>query len=835
MFIDDPLSAVDAHVGQHIFTNGICGALRGKTIVLVTHQVHLLDRCDKILALSNGAVLAFGTPSEVKNRVDLNALAAPPAQSEEAIEPRQRSRTNSFAESVHEEEGIAPIQRARSGSEVIDTTRDVVKSLAQAYLANHDGDGNSSDDAASIIKEIDAEDRIIASRSNSNISITANRKATASLLEVELQEAVGDALNRNEEGSARDRKNGHVSVPVDEKASDIEEQKGPKSGSLMTTEERQQGGVTWSSWKWYVGKGGWMWFILCVAVALGGAGSFQYSSFWLAEWGDETMSSYMSTGKPLSDKKNIYYLNQYAILTTSSLASVLLRTIVMVTFGLNASRKLHRRLLASVLGSPVSFFDSTPLGRLLNRFASDVATCDDSLASNIAFIMGVVSNVLGALGSIAYTTKGVFVALAAPLMYGYYRIQLYFRLTNTELKRLENISRSPIYTDFNQALIGASSLRAYGELDRFAVKLSEAVDLNSGVQIAQQLVRWWLLIRLDVIGGIVSFFVAALCAGDPTYISASYLSISLNCAFSLVSYLKRFVSVSADLEASMNSAERIKYYSDTLLSEETPELKAQYKPVVEEWPTDGRIDASNVSMAYKTGPLVLKGLNFSIAKNEKIGIAGRTGCGKSSLMASIFRIENLREGSIKIDDIDISTVALGTLRSRIGIIPQDAVMFSVTVRFNLDPFNNYSDEEIWNVLEAVEMKDAVMSFPGKLEEPVSDGGENFSMGQRQLLCIARVLLRKPKVLVMDEATASVDNETDSLIQRMIREKFKECSVLTIAHRLHTVIDSDRIMLLSDGNLIEFDNPQRLLEKTDGSFASLWKEHVQSHEAKKKKE
>lgn len=201
--------------------------------------------------------------------------------------------------------------------------------------------------------------------------------------------------------------------------------------------------------------------------------------------------------------------------------------------------------------------------------------------------------------------------------------------------------------------------------------------------------------------------------------------------------------------------------------------------------------------------------------------------GKSSLMVALFRIENLRRGSIVIDGVDISTVALHDLRPRLGIIPQDAVIFSVTVRFNLDPFNEYSDAEIWDVLDSVDMKDAILSLPNKLLEAVSDGGESFSAGQKQLICIARVLLRKPKILVLDEATASVDNNTDALIQDMVRNKFKECTILTIAHRLHTVIDSDRLMVLSEGNLIEFDSPKALLERPEGIFAALWKQHNES--------
>lgn len=197
-------------------------------------------------------------------------------------------------------------------------------------------------------------------------------------------------------------------------------------------------------------------------------------------------------------------------------------------------------------------------------------------------------------------------------------------------------------------------------------------------------------------------------------------------------------------------------------------------------------------------------------------------------MVALFRIENLSEGCITIDGVDINTVSLSDLRSRLGIIPQDPVIFSVTVRFNLDPFDNYTDTEIWDVLESVDMKEAIMSLPNKLQEAVSDGGDSFSSGQKQLICIARVLLRKPKILVLDEATASVDNDTDALIQRMVREKFQGCTILTIAHRLHTVIDSDRIMVLREGILEEFDSPQKLLELPNGLFSSLWKQHNESH-------
>jgi ABC-type multidrug transport system fused ATPase/permease subunit len=755
--IDDPLSAVDAHVGDHLFHKGICETLKEKTVILVTHQVHLLDECDRIVVLRDGQIFMQGSPNEIAaagiNFKEMLVEEAAPAN-EQTVEV------------------LTP--------EVMDTgmrTRTV-----------------SSD------QPIDTEQQL--------------------------------------------------------RAQELKVESGKK---FMTVEEKYGGKVANEVYFWYFQMGGYALLLLAILVSLGGAGSYSYSSFYLSHWGKAAYRNAMS-GHPLSTTENVNYVSRYGLLSSMAIVSSTIRSMIFVVMGVKASKQMHSLLLRGVVSSPVAHFDTTPIGRILNRFTTDLTIADETIATNMAFVLSMVSSIFGVIGSIAYTTKGMILTLFGPLLILYYFVQLYFRRTNTELKRLENITRSPIYSEFNQALAGVKSLRCYQLQDFFIHRMEGYVDTNSGIWLIQQLIKWWLTLRLETMGGMISFFVAALAAGETLFIEKQYVSLSLQAAFSLVSTVKYLVLIGSEVEANMNSVERIKHYSESIASEETPTITSRYLPKEEthekgeavvdteerregdgqqllpqeipmNWPEYGAISFKKVSMSYHGGPLVLKGVSFDILPCEKIGIAGRTGCGKSSLMVALYRFENLQGGSIEIDGIDISRVPLETLRSRIGIIPQEPVIFSVTIRFNLDPFDSFSDEELWSVLECVHMKETILSLPNGLLEAVSEGGENFSVGQRQLLCIARLLLRKPKVLVMDESTSSIDNETDALIQKMIRNKFDECTVLTIAHRLHTVIDSDRILVMDQGRVCQFENPKELTQR-DGLFADLWARHVTSHSSKR---
>merc|ERR1712176_226437 len=323
-------------------------------------------------------------------------------------------------------------------------------------------------------------------------------------------------------------------------------------------------------------------------------------------------------------------------------------------------------------------------------------------------------------------------------------------------------------------------------------------------------------------GGIIGMFIGAVAVGtlDSEFIPAGWLGIALSYSIEVTSYLKFGVQMIARLEADMSSVERILYYTDKI-EPEAPDVIPEKDPQEGTWPLKGAIELSNASMRYRDGPLVLKNLNFDVKGGEKIGVCGRTGSGKSSLMIALFRISEIeKDGSILVDGINISDIGTAALRMNISIIPQDPVMFSNTIRYNLDPFGTQSDEELWNVLKKVEMGEAIAQLPKGLDDVVAEGGENFSQGQRQLLCIARSLLRKPKILVMDEATASIDNSTDATIQQMIRENFSDATVLTIAHRLNTILDSDRVLVLGDGRVVEFDTPKNLMAKESGHFKAM---------------
>ena len=363
------------------------------------------------------------------------------------------------------------------------------------------------------------------------------------------------------------------------------------------------------------------------------------------------------------------------------------------------------------------------------------------------------------------------------------------------------------------------------------LRLNTKLNLQTSVNLVQSLCKYWLQIRLDLIGGMIAFFVAALAISTDGFISPQYAAMSLSVSFTFPIILSTLVSLGSEVEATMSSIERIAFYTNNVIPEESVEETQQgleYEKSAVSWPpTNGVIAVNNVNFRYRQGPLVLKNVTFDTAKSEKLGIAGRTGSGKSSLIGAIFRMEPIDNGTITVDGVNIHSLPVKHYRKQLGIIPQFPNLFSASIRFNLDPFSEYSDAQIWDALEKVELKNVIGNMEQKLDEVVAEGGENFSSGQRQLISFARVILRKPKILILDEATSNTDNTTDGIIQNMIRTEFPSCTILTVAHRLQTIADSDRILVLKDGEVAQLGPPTSLLAEGNGVFHEMWQSMISS--------
>uniref|UniRef100_A0A183FUC2 ABC transporter domain-containing protein n=1 Tax=Heligmosomoides polygyrus TaxID=6339 RepID=A0A183FUC2_HELPZ len=461
-------------------------------------------------------------------------------------------------------------------------------------------------------------------------------------------------------------------------------------------------------------------------------------------------------------------LGIYAALGFGEVILLVVGIVSLLCGGVSASRNLHKPLLHSILRAPMSFFDTTPFGRILNRIGKDIETIDLLLPLNVQFFMQCFLQVISTL-VIVMISAPIFSVAIVPLAILYLLIMKYYIATSRQLKRLESISRSPIYSHLSESIQGASTIRSYCMTERFSKMSEQKVDDH--VQI----------------------------------------TTVLNLAVRQIS----------KLETNIVSVERVKEYSNTVSEAQWKSVEGKEPPT--DWPHEGRIRIENYSTRYRPGlDLVVKSLNATIGPHEKVGIVGRTGAGKSSVTLALFRMIEAAEGRIVIDGIDISQLGLHDLRSHLTIIPQDPVLFSGSLRFNLDPFYRHTDDEIWHALDLANLKSFATEQPSQLEYEITEGGENISVGQRQLVCLARALLRKTRVLVLDEATAAVDQSTDSLIQRTIRREFADSTVLTIAHRLNTIMDYDRIIVLSDGRICEFDSPANLVANKMSEFYSLAK-------------
>nr|XP_005494837.2 canalicular multispecific organic anion transporter 2 isoform X1 [Zonotrichia albicollis] len=536
------------------------------------------------------------------------------------------------------------------------------------------------------------------------------------------------------------------------------------------------------------------------------------ANVWLSDWTNEPVVNGTQHNTAMR-------IGVYAALGLLQGLIVLISTFTLAMGGINAARTLHAALLENKFHTPQSFYDTTPTGRIINRFSKDIYIIDEVIPHTIIMFLGTFFTSLSTMIVIIASTP-LFAVVIVPLAILYFFVQRFYVATSRQLKRLESVSRSPIYSHFSETVSGASVIRAYRRVKAFVDISDLKVDENQKSYYPGVVSNRWLGIRVEFVGNCIVLFAALFAVIGRNSLNAGLVGLSVSYALQVTVSLNWMVRMTSELETNIVAVERIKEYSET--ETEAPWI-IEGKSPPENWPSKGDLEFVNYSVRYRKGlDLVLKDLNLQVHGGEKIGIVGRTGAGKSSMTLCLFRILEAVKGEIKIDGVKISEIGLHDLRSRLTIIPQDPVLFSGTLRMNLDPFNKYSDEEIWKALELSHLKRFVSSQPSMLDYECSEGGENLSVGQRQLVCLARALLRKTRILILDEATAAIDLETDDLIQMTIRTQFVDCTVLTIAHRLNTIMDYTRVLVLDNGTIAEFDTPANLIA-AKGIFYSMAKD------------
>uniref|UniRef100_A0AAQ5YE30 ATP-binding cassette, sub-family C (CFTR/MRP), member 8 n=1 Tax=Amphiprion ocellaris TaxID=80972 RepID=A0AAQ5YE30_AMPOC len=547
---------------------------------------------------------------------------------------------------------------------------------------------------------------------------------------------------------------------------------------------RQRATIPWRSCGTYLSSAGFLLLGLLLLSQLLKHSLMVAIDYWLAHW---TSASVMSSIKRLSVLQDCgfshsWYLSVFSVLCCLGIVLCLATSVAVEWTGLKVAKELHQNLLNKIILAPMRLFETTPLGSILNRFSTDTNTIDQHIPTTLECLSRSTLLCVSALGVISYVTP-VFLFALLPLAVTCYFIQKYFRVASRDLQQLEDSTQLPLLSHFSETVEGLTTIRALRYEPRFRQRLLQFTDANNIASLFLTAANRWLEVRM------------------------------------VSNYMNWMVRNLADMEVQLGSVKRINGLLKT--EPENYEGLLTVSQVPDGWPREGEIKIQNLSVRYDTTlKPVLKNVNAHVSPGQKVGICGRTGSGKSSFSLAFFRMVDMFEGRIVIDNIDISKLPLQTLRSRLSIILQDPILFSGTIRFNLDPEMKATDEMLWEALEIAQLKPVVKSLPGGLDATVTEGGENFSQGQRQLFCLARAFVRKSSILIMDEATASIDMATESILQKVVMTAFADRTVVTIAHRVHTILNADLVIVMKRGIILEYDRPQALLEKEDSVFASF---------------
>jgi ATP-binding cassette subfamily C (CFTR/MRP) protein 4 len=714
--LDDPLSAVDTHVGKQLFENCVAGYLKNKTVILITHQLQYLKEVDRIVYLDGGNVKAEGSFKELQaTGLDFTKLLGDNPQEEDEEKKQDELVRQGSIRSVASLEGEAPkVEEQKSTGSV----------GAQVYLGYFRAGGNCC--VIFILFTLFILTQILASISDYFITYWVN---------IEQEDA--NKIMKDTKLDTTDF-NRTTKRDVNTKAADDE------------------------------------------------------TDFW-----------------HFSRDTSIYI---YSVIIGSLIIITLVRSVTFFTVCMRASTRLHDNMFGSITRATMRFFNTNSAGRILNRFSKDMGSIDELLTSAMIDCLQIGLALLGIIIVVAIVSPWLMIPTVIAGVVFYF-LRIFYIRTSRNVKRLEGITRSPVFSHLNASLQGLTTIRAFGAQEILEREFDNHQDLHSAAWFSfistSRAFGYWLDIVCIIYITLVTF--SFLVIGNEQF--GGNVGLAITQAIGLTGMFQWGMRQSTELENQMTSVERVLEYNN--IEHESNLESAPDKKPPPSWPEAGKIEFVNIFLRYfPQDPPVLKNLSFTIQSKEKVGIVGRTGAGKSSLINAIFQLTDT-QGSIIIDGINISSLGLHDLRSKISIIPQEPVLFSGTMRKNLDPFDDYSDVDLWRALEDVELKDAVADLASGLNSKMSEGGSNFSVGQRQLVCLARAILRNNKILVLDEATANIDPQTDALIQRTIRNKFADCTVLTIAHRLHTVMDSDKILVMDAGTMKEYDHAYNLLQNTNG--------------------